>query len=126
MAVSNVSFGRIAFVFGSPNSVKRFDEALRRRTQVRQEYLTNYYRDGVMSGINSRLAKNGQSVKVYLTGSDAEKAARNEADWDTIEGILSQRPISVFLDNKKQYASPEEAAAKVAAHDTIEPEEIYD
>lgn len=99
MQVCNVSFGKVITVSGAPKKIKNIDRKLANTGQVMIKDVTDYYQSAMPSGEMAQAARNGNKVKLYITGKERKAVESSMQGWRSINDILGH--LDKYIDANK-------------------------
>lgn len=103
MQLYNVSFGKVTTVSGSPRKIKSIDKKLSNTGKVMIKDVTDYYQSAMPSGEMAQAARNGNKVKLYITGDERKSIENSEIGWRSINDILGH--LQAYIDANKESIS---------------------
>lgn len=99
MQVSNVSFGQVVTVSGTPKKIKNIDKKIAASGQVMIKDVTDYYQRAMPTGEMAQAARNGNKIKLYITGDERKAVENAQPGWRSLNDILEH--IQKYYDANK-------------------------
>ncbi len=100
--MSGVSFGRVIALSAKPSKIEKLNTKLQRYVSPNElmiKDVTDIYRCSPTRGLLSQAARRGNSISIYITGSDVSKVQKKEKGWNDIKLILPR--IESFYEANK-------------------------
>ncbi len=91
MKTSSVTFGSVIAVSGKSKKMDKVNKKLlpyAKTGKVMIKDVTSFYRNASPAGEMAQAAQRGESVDIYITGSDIEKIKKKQYGWRSIRDIL--------------------------------------
>lgn len=91
MKTAQVSFGKVVAVRGKPKKMDKINKKLypyAKNGQIMIKDVTAFYKNASSDGEMAQAAQRGESVDIYITGSDIKKIQQKEPGWKCIKDIL--------------------------------------
>lgn len=101
MHVSNVSFGNLIAVYGSPKKVDKVDRKIGTKAMIKD--VTTKYKTAMPVGVLAQAAQSGNKVKLYITNPERYYIETGCDGWSKISDIAEH--IQDYYDVNKMSIS---------------------